>query len=82
MHELNLDELLRAKPDSLLLQRLSQRLKALAMLPESASSRAEVELALFLSWWGLRCLAIKTIGGRGGMLNRTWLIERARRSLI
>ncbi len=67
--------------DALLQQHLADRLRYIAGRRPTDATRAEVELALTLRWWGGRERAIATLGKWGTKRDRVWLTERARRPL-
>ena len=55
-----------AHPGSNLLGEQVNRLRALAAMPPAADALSEVEAALQSKWWGLRVVAIETLGRWGG----------------
>ena len=67
--------------DALLQRHMADRLRQIAGRRPTDSTRAEVELALTLRWWGVRERAIATLGKWGTKRDRIWLTERARRPL-
>ena len=68
--------------DALLQRHMAERLRYIAGRRPTDATRAEVELALTLRWWGVREWAIATLGKWGTRRDRIWLTERARRPLL